>query len=138
MILASSQSGTGWANCSTPPALQQSRVNALDDETKPKSSPREKPHLKALFIRRARRSREIVRRPFFAKILNQSFRLYSLERAAPFTPQSEVDLVENWWARGGYNATGQKRDRTPARHRGIGHRTGALLLSRPIGLPSTR
>jgi hypothetical protein len=26
---------------------------------------------------------------------------------SPFTPQSEVDLIENWWARGGYNAAGR-------------------------------
>jgi len=51
--------------------------------------------------------RAIVRRPFFAKVLNQS---YSADSSAPkFTPQSEVDLIENWWRRGGYNETGQSK-----------------------------
>lgn len=49
--------------------------------------------------------REIVRRPFFAKILGQNFA--SAHGDAAFMPQSEVDLIENWWQRGGYNAEGQ-------------------------------
>lgn len=49
--------------------------------------------------------REIVRRPFFAKILGQNFA--SAHGDASFMPQSEIDLIENWWQRGGYNADGQ-------------------------------
>lgn len=49
--------------------------------------------------------REIVRRPFFAKILGQNFA--SAQGDAAFMPQSEIDLIENWWQRGGYNAEGQ-------------------------------
>jgi len=86
-----------------------------------------KPHLRALLFGEDR-VREIVRRPFFAKILDQS---YVADPNAP-PPQSEVDLIENWWARGGYNASGQDA---------IG-RQGAIIelaafrarhLSRPIG-----
>ncbi|MEZ8402545.1 ATP-binding protein [Vibrio splendidus] len=63
-----------------------------------------KPHLRALLFGAAQ-VREIVRRPFFAKILNQS---YVADPSTPtFTPHSEVDLIENWWRRGGYNESGQ-------------------------------
>jgi hypothetical protein len=48
--------------------------------------------------------REIVRRPFFAKILSQTF---GASEDTAFQPQTEVDLIEHWWARGGYNADGQ-------------------------------
>lgn len=49
--------------------------------------------------------RKIVRRPFFAKVLSQG---YVADPSAPaFAPQSEIDLVENWWRRGGYNEIGQ-------------------------------
>jgi hypothetical protein len=48
--------------------------------------------------------REIVRRPFFARILHESF---ATATDPPFTPRSEVDLVANWWMRGGYNAARQ-------------------------------
>jgi len=63
-----------------------------------------KPHLRPLLFGSAR-VQEIVRRPFFAKVLNQS---YVADPSAPtFAPQSEVDLIVNWWRRGGYNETGQ-------------------------------
>ena len=71
-----------------------------DDEAKILAE--SKPHLKALLFG-ADPVKEIVRRPFFAKILDQS---YVADPNAP-PPQSEVDLIENWWARGGYNASGQ-------------------------------
>ncbi len=71
-----------------------------DDESKILAE--SKPHLKALLFG-ADPVKEIVRRPFFAKILDQSY------VADPDTspPQSEVDLIENWWARGGYSTSGQ-------------------------------
>lgn len=47
--------------------------------------------------------REIVRRPFFAKILSESL---AQGTRAEFAPRSEIDLLENWWSRGGFNATG--------------------------------
>lgn len=63
-----------------------------------------KPHLRPLLFGSAQ-VREIVRRPFFAKVLNQS---YLADPSVPtFTPRSEVDLIGNWWQRGGYNETGQ-------------------------------
>ncbi|MEE9710954.1 hypothetical protein [Aeromonas caviae] len=71
-----------------------------------------KPHLRPLLFG-AVPVREIVRRPFFAKVLNQS---YVADPSAPtFAPQSEVDLIDNWWRKGGYNETGQsaiERQRT--------------------------
>ncbi|WP_047243867.1 ATP-binding protein [Chromobacterium subtsugae] len=63
-----------------------------------------KPHLKPLLFGSAQ-IQEIVRRPFFAKVLNQS---YVADPSTPtFTPRSEVDLIENWWRRGGYDSSGQ-------------------------------
>ena len=74
---------------------------------------------------------EIVRRPFFAKVLNQS---YVADPSAPtFAPRSEVDLIENWWRRGGYNETGQS---AIERQRALLDlaRVRARQLSQPIGL----
>ncbi len=63
-----------------------------------------KPHLRPLLFG-SRQVKEIVRRPFFAKVLNQG---HMADPSVPtFTPQSELDLIENWWRRGGYNETGQ-------------------------------
>jgi len=63
-----------------------------------------KPHLRPLLFG-SPQVKDIVRRPFFAKVLNQS---HMADPSAPtFTPQSELDLIENWWRRGGYNETGQ-------------------------------
>lgn len=63
-----------------------------------------KPHLRPLLFG-STQVQEIVRRPFFAKVLNQS---YVADPSVPtFAPQSEVDLIENWWRRGGYNESGQ-------------------------------
>ncbi len=93
-----------------------------------------KPHLKPLLFGSAQ-VREIVRRPFFAKVLNQS---YLADPSAPtFVPQSEVDLIENWWRRGGYNETGK-----PAieRQRGLLDlsRIRARQLSHAIGFSQLR
>ncbi|MFA0103809.1 hypothetical protein AB4441_02220 [Vibrio splendidus] len=63
-----------------------------------------KPHLRPLLFG-ANQIREIVRRPFFAKVLNQG---HSIDPSTQtFTPRSEVDLIENWWRHGGYNESGQ-------------------------------
>lgn len=63
-----------------------------------------KPHLRPLLFG-SPQAKEIVRRPFFAKVLNQS---HVADPTAPtFAPQSELDLIENWWRRGGYNESGQ-------------------------------
>ena len=63
-----------------------------------------KPHLRPLLFGSAQ-VREIVRRPFFAKVLNQNY--MADPSASTFAPQSEIDLIGNWWSRGGYNETGQ-------------------------------
>ena len=53
-----------------------------------------KPHLKPLLFGSAQ-VQEIVRRPFFARVLNQS---YVANPSVPtFAPRSEVDLIGNWW-----------------------------------------
>lgn len=89
-----------------------------------------KPHLRPLLFGSAR-VREIVRRPFFAKVLNQS---YVADPSVPtFAPQSEIDLIENWWRRGGYNETGQS---AIERQRALLDlaRVRARQLSQPIGI----
>ncbi|NIE79518.1 ATP-binding protein [Asaia sp. As-1742] len=64
----------------------------------------DKPHIRSLLFGPSR-VREIVRRPFFAKILDQGFAADAT--GSLFIPQSEVDLIENWWERGGYDAAGR-------------------------------
>jgi hypothetical protein len=104
-------------------------VNALDDDES-EILAKEKPHLRGLLFGPSQ-VREIVRRPFFAKVLNQSF--VDDASGPPFEPQSEVDLIENWWSRGGYNATGQN---AIERQRAVVDLAGlrARHLSEPIGL----
>lgn len=77
--------------------------------------------------------REVVRRPFFAKVLNQSF--VATPDASTFAPQSEVDLIENWWRLGGYSETGQE---ALERQRALVElaRIRARQLSQPIRLGS--
>jgi hypothetical protein len=60
------------------------------------------PALRSLLTCGNERVQTLARRPFFAAVLARGF-----SRAAyssGFAPQSEVDLVEAWWARGGYDA----------------------------------
>lgn len=60
------------------------------------------PALQPLLTGGNERMRTLARRPFFAAVLARG-----LSRAAypsGFAPQSEVDLVEAWWTRGGYDA----------------------------------
>lgn len=88
------------------------------------------PHLRPLLFGSAQ-VKEVVRRPFFAKILHKS---YMAAPAHPtFTPQSEVDLIANWWRFGGYNETGQSG---LERQRALLDlaRIRAHQLSQPIGL----
>ena len=63
-----------------------------------------KPHLRPVLFG-PHQVRAIARRPFFAKVMDQSFA--ADPTGATFTPQSEVDLIENWWRRGGHDATGR-------------------------------
>lgn len=78
-------------------------VNALDD-IEADLLARAKPHLRSLLFG-APEVREIVRRPFFAKVLDQTFGSVAGDDA--FQPQSEIDLIAKWWLRGGYIAEGQ-------------------------------
>jgi hypothetical protein len=70
------------------------------DEDEAEELAKAKPHLRALLFGN-QAVREIVRRPFFAKVLDQNFGTNGADLA--FQPQSEVDLIDNWWARGGYS-----------------------------------
>ncbi|WP_029554377.1 hypothetical protein [Verminephrobacter aporrectodeae] len=64
-----------------------------------------KPHLRPLLFGQSQ-VEEIARRPFFAKVLDQRYR--AANRGVPESPpQSEIDLIENWWRSGGYNESGQ-------------------------------
>lgn len=44
--------------------------------------------------------KEIIRRPFFAKVLTSL-------KSNDFEPESELELIDAWWERGGFNAIGQ-------------------------------
>ncbi len=48
------------------------------------------------------RVRSLARRPFFAAVLASGFAKAGY--AAEFVPHSEVDLIDAWWTRGGYDA----------------------------------
>ncbi len=89
-----------------------------------------KPHLRPLLFGSAQ-VQEIVRRPFFAKVLNQSY--VTDPSASIFAPQSEVDLIGNWWRRGGYNETGQSAIERQRVLLDLA-RVRARQLSQPIGL----
>lgn len=104
-------------------------VDQLSDE-EAETLAKAKPHLRPLLFGSAP-VQEIVRRPFFAKVLNKS---YVADPSAPtLAPQSEVDLIENWWRRGGYNEAGQS---AIERQRALLDlaRVRARQLSQPIGL----
>lgn len=89
-----------------------------------------KPELRDLLFG-TRAVRDVVRRPFFAKVLQQNL---AVEGGRPaFEPRSEVDLIENWWLRGGYGAVGQDalaRQRALVELAGIRSRN----LSIPVGI----
>lgn len=44
--------------------------------------------------------KEIIRRPFFTKVVTNL-------KANNFEPESELELIDAWWKRGGFNETGQ-------------------------------
>lgn len=86
------------------------------------------PHLRPLLFGGGA-VQEIVRRPFFAKILQRA----TTGGAGVFEARSEVDLLRNWWAHGGYSAAGQD---ALSRQRAIIDlgRQHARALSRPIAI----
>ena len=79
-------------------------VDELDD-LEAEILAKEKPVLRPLLFGN-NQVRKIVRRPFFAKVLQQRFDHDG--NSSAFLPQSELDLVDNWWELGGYSAAGQK------------------------------
>ncbi|PPS48204.1 ATP-binding protein [Pseudomonas syringae] len=89
-----------------PPVLLASGVGYVDVEnlTDEEASllANSLPALQPLLIGGNERVRILARRPFFAAVLARGFS----QAAYPsgFAPQSEVDLVDAWWTRGGYDA----------------------------------
>lgn len=69
-----------------------------DDEAEILSN--EKPELRDLLFGEER-LREIARRPFFANVLARNF----IQQGAVAKPlfRSEIDLIDAWWSRGGFN-----------------------------------
>lgn len=60
------------------------------------------PALRPLLTGGDERVRSLARRPFFASVLARGFS--SAAYPAGFVPRSEVDLINAWWVRGGYDA----------------------------------
>ncbi|WP_444993912.1 hypothetical protein [Aliikangiella sp. IMCC44359] len=83
--------------------IETVNVNQLSDDEAEELA-KEKPHLRSLLFGSSE-VKSIVRRPFFAKVLNQSYQADPNNQT--FVPQSEVDLIEHWWRLGGYNEQGQ-------------------------------
>lgn len=59
------------------------------------------PNLKALLFG-SPKVKEVIRRPFFARVMS------TFTFASSFKPQSELELIQHWWERGGYNASEQE------------------------------
>lgn len=109
--------------------LETLEVGQLDDE-EAKTLAKANPHLRPILFG-STQVKEVVRRPFFAKVLAQSYIADS--DTSTFAPKSEIDLIENWWQRGGYNEAGQsaiERQQTLLDLAGV----HARHLSQPIGL----
>ena len=77
-------------------------VRALDDDEAAELA-KARPELASVLSAQGA-VQEIVRRPFFAKVLSQAFA--GSGATGRFAPASEIDLIEIWWSRGGFNATG--------------------------------
>jgi hypothetical protein len=60
------------------------------------------PALRPLLTGGDERVRTLARRPFFAAVLARGF--FRAAYPADFAPQTEVELVDTWWSRGGYDA----------------------------------
>jgi hypothetical protein len=73
------------------------------DETESEQLAEAKPVIRPLLFG-DERVREIARRPFFAAVLARSLQGGASGQAAP---QSEVELLNVWWARGGYDSEEQ-------------------------------
>lgn len=60
------------------------------------------PALRSLLTGGDERVRTLARRPFFAAVLARGFSRAAYP--ADFAPRSEVELVDAWWSRGGYDS----------------------------------
>lgn len=89
----------------------------------------ELPQLRPLLFG-AQAVRDIVRRPFFAKVLTQGYAAIG----NGFEPKTEVDLADHWWTRGGYDASGRN---AIVRQRAIVE-LAQLRASQPVGLLGMR
>lgn len=76
-------------------------VNKLDDNEANILST-QFPNLRSLFFSSSENVKHVTRTPFFAKILS------TLSLSDDTSPESELDLIHEWWKRGGYSATSQK------------------------------
>lgn len=90
-----------------PPALlAEGGIGYVDvqnlDDAEAAALARALPALRPLLLGGDERVRSMARRPFFAAVLARGFS----NSAYPvgFAPRSEVDLIEAWWARGGYDS----------------------------------
>ena len=97
-------------------------VNILDDPEAEDLATR-RPELRSLLFG-STAVQEIARRPFFAAVLADQVAAMGLETRPP--PQTESELIEAWWAAGGYNVP---REAADARQR-------ALLDLAEAGAPS--
>lgn len=75
-------------------------VKAFDDDES-KDLADALPTLRTLLFSENDQVREIARRPFFAAVIGKSF---GATQGSPVETNSEIQLIEAWWARGGYNA----------------------------------
>ena len=99
------------------------------DDSKSEQLAEAKPVLRPLLFS-DERVREIARRPFFAAVLARSLQGGATGQPAP---QSEIELLNVWWARGGYDSDEQRlyqRQRTLIQLA----KAGAMDLGRRIRL----
>lgn len=76
-------------------------VDNLSDE-EAQSLARALPALRPLLTGGDERVRTLARRPFFASVLARGFSQAAYP--ADFAPTSEVELIDAWWSRGGYDS----------------------------------
>ena len=76
-------------------------VNKLDDNEANILST-QFPNLRSLLFSSSENVKHVTRTPFFAKILS------TLSLSDDTSPESELDLIHEWWKRGAYSATSQK------------------------------
>lgn len=90
------------------------------------------PRLRSLLFAQNDRVRDIARRPFFASVLARSIQPAATQSPS-VGPNSEIDLIEVWWRRGGYAAEGAD---TTRRQRTLTQlaRSGASTMGRGMSI----